>query len=696
MAGFGHRQMLNKTNEKADFKSVKKLFLYIKPYLPSIIIALVLAVFGAITTIVGPEKISDLMNIITNGLTTPNGVDMTKFVEIAVMLICLYLAGAIANYIQQFLMAGVTQKTSKRLRTDINKKINNLPLKYFDTTTRGDILSRVTNDVDTISQTFGSTIANLVNAITLFFGVLIMMFTVNWILALITIGTSILGFVLMSIILRKSQKYFQLRQQNLGEMNGHIEEIYTNHNVVKSYNAEDKSKEKFKGINKKLFTNNWKSQALSGLMPPIMNFAGNLSYATIFIVGVALILNGSTAITFGTIISFTIYARLFSQPLSTIAQSMNSLQQTAAASKRVFDLLDEEELIDESKKKAKIEENAVVGNVEFRNVRFGYVKDKTIINNFTANLKAGQKVAIVGPTASGKTSLSIEVAKRFKGEIVSADSMQIYKKMNIATAKPTEEEMAEVKHHLIGFVDMDDSYSVARYKRAALEAMDTISAEGKLPVIVGGTGFYVDTLLKNTEFLDYEKSDIREKLSERVEKEGIEVLYKELQGIDPVTAQRLHINDEKRIIRALELYYSTGKTITEQSENSHNVESEYDWCIIGLKANERQYLYDRINLRVDMMLEEGLIEEAEEFFDSDYSDTAKQAIGYKELKPYLDGAVCLEEAVEKLKMETRRYAKRQLTWFRRNPDIRWLDIDLLNKDELIDAACYIIKEHLGE
>ena len=346
MAGFGHRQMLNKTNEKADFKSVKKLFLYIKPYLPSIIIALVLAVIGAITTIVGPEKISDLMNIITNGLTTPNGVDMTKFVEIAVMLICLYLAGAVANYVQQFLMAGVTQKTSKRLRTDINKKINNLPLKYFDTTTRGDILSRVTNDVDTISQTFGSTIANLVNAITLFFGVLIMMFTVNWILALITIGTSILGFVLMSIILRKSQKYFQLRQQNLGEMNGHIEEIYTNHNVVKSYNAEDKSKEKFKGINKKLFTNNWKSQALSGLMPPIMNFAGNLSYATIFIVGVALILNGSTAITFGTIISFTIYARLFSQPLSTIAQSMNSLQQTAAASKRVFDLLDEEELIE--------------------------------------------------------------------------------------------------------------------------------------------------------------------------------------------------------------------------------------------------------------------------------------------------------------------------------------------------------------
>ncbi len=412
MAGFGPRLNLNQPKEKADFKSIKKLFLYVKPYLPAIITALILAVFGAITTIVGPEKIKDLMNFITDGLTKSSGVDMTKFTKVVITLICIYLVGAIANYLQQFLMAGVTQKTSKRLRTDINNKINNLPLKYFDTTTRGDILSRVTNDVDTISQTFGSTMSNLVNAITLFFGVVIMMFYVNWILALVTIGTSILGFVLMSIILTKSQKYFNLRQQNLGEMNGHIEEIYTNHNVVKSYNAEEKSKDKFNGINKKLYTNNWRSQALAGLMHPLMNFAGNLSYASIFIIGVALILNGSSAIDFGTIISFTIYARLFAQPLTTIAQSMGSIQQTAAASKRVFDLLDEKELIDESQKKSKIEENSVVGNVEFRNVRFGYVKDKTIINNFTANLKAGQKVAIVGPTGAGKTTI-VNLLMRF-------------------------------------------------------------------------------------------------------------------------------------------------------------------------------------------------------------------------------------------------------------------------------------------
>ena len=414
MAGFGprHHQMANNPNEKPDLKSIKKLFLYVRQYLPSIVIALIMAAFGAIATIVGPNKISDLMDIITKGVTTIKGVDMSQFVHIATTLICIYCSGAVANYLQQFLMSGMTQKTSKSLRTDINKKINNLPLKYFDTTTRGDILSRVTNDIDIISQTFGSTMANLVNAITLFVGVLIMMFVVNWVLALVTILTSVLGFVLMSVILKRSQKYFNMRQQNLGEMNGHIEEIYSNHNIVKSYNAENLAKEKFGIINKKLYGNNWKSQALSGCMHPIMHFAGNLSYAAIFIVGVALILGGSGAITFGTIISFTIYARLFSQPLTTIAQSMNSIQQTSAASKRVFDLLDQEELIDESQKTAKIDETKVVGNVEFRNVRFGYVEDKTIINNFTANLKAGQKVAIVGPTGAGKTTI-VNLLMRF-------------------------------------------------------------------------------------------------------------------------------------------------------------------------------------------------------------------------------------------------------------------------------------------
>lgn len=406
------RNHLTANIEKTDTKSVKKLFAYIKPYLPSIIIALILAVIAAITTIIGPDKISDLIGFIRNGIMLPAGVDMTEFVKLAIILLSIYLIGAVANYIQQFLMAGVTQKTAKRLRTDIGKKINNLPLKYFDTTTRGDILSRVTNDVDIISQTFSSTISNLVNAITLFLGVIIMMFVVNWILALVTIGTSILGFALMFLILKSSQKYFNLRQQNLGEMNGHIEEIYTNHNVVKSYNAEKHAKEQFNNLNKKLYNNNWKSQALSGLMHPIMGFAGNLSYVAIFVVGVALSISGSSFVSLETIIEFTIYARLFTQPLTTIAQSMTSIQQTAAASKRVFNILDQEELTNESNKTAKIEENNVVGNVEFRNVRFAYEKDNTIIKNFTACLKAGQKVAIVGPTGAGKTTI-VNLLMRF-------------------------------------------------------------------------------------------------------------------------------------------------------------------------------------------------------------------------------------------------------------------------------------------
>ncbi len=305
-------------------------------------------------------------------------------------------------------------------------------------------------------------------------------------------------------------------------------------------------------------------------------------------------------------------------------------------------------------------------------------------------------VVIVGPTASGKTSLAIDIAKKHNGEIVSADSMQIYKKMNIATAKPTADELSQAKHHLISIIDTDEEFSVAMYKDRAVEIIKDILSRGKLPVVAGGTGLYIDTLINNTTFLDYEKTDIREKLEAEAEEKGIDSLYNKLSEIDPEAHSRLHINDRKRIIRALEVYYSTGKTISEQDELSHINESEFDWCIIGLNAENRQFLYDRINLRVDMMLEEGLIEEAEEFFSSDISKTAKQAIGYKELKPYIDGLVSLNEATEKLKMETRRYAKRQLTWFRRNEKINWINIDCLGDDTLISKAAEIIDKHLGE
>lgn len=372
---------------------------------------------AAITSIIGPNKINDLMNVIESGIQSIDGISMPNFLKICYFLISIYILGAIVNYCQQFIMADVTQKTSKRLRSDINKKINQLPLSYFDTTTRGDILSRITNDVDTISQTLSSTIANLVNAITLFIGVIIMMFVVNWELALVTIASSIIGFILVFFILTFSQKYFNKRQKNLGDMNGHIEEIYSNHHVVKSYNGESKAIEQFDVINKELYRNNYKSQFLSGLMQPIMNFSGNLSYASIFIVGVFLILNGNSNVGFGTIISFTIYARLFSQPLSTFAQSLTSIQQASAASRRVFEMLEAPNLEDESKKNKKLEE--VKGDVEFKNVQFGYHKDNLIIKNFSIELKRGQKVAIVGPTGAGKTTI-VNLLMRFY-EVTSGD-----------------------------------------------------------------------------------------------------------------------------------------------------------------------------------------------------------------------------------------------------------------------------------
>ena len=300
---------------------------------------------------------------------------------------------------------------------------------------------------------------------------------------------------------------------------------------------------------------------------------------------------------------------------------------------------------------------------------------------------------IVGPTASGKTSLSIETAKILNGEIVSADSMQIYEHMDIATAKPTQEEMQGIAHHLIGFVPMGESFSVAEYKDRAIAAIDDIHNRGKLPIVVGGTGFYIDTLINNTEFLDYEKNDIREKLEERAKNEGIECLFDELKDIDAETASKLHHNDTKRIIRALEVYYSTGKTMTEQRKLSHLNESRYNWVVIGLTAEDRQFLYDRINKRVDLMVEQGLIDEAKCFFSNEVSKTAAQAIGYKELKPYLDGLISLDEALEKLKMETRRYAKRQLTWFRRNGSINWFNIDVTEKDELIRRTVTTINEY---
>ncbi len=414
-----------------DFKgSMGKLIKFSKPYYKLILLSLVLAIISSVLTIIGPDNIKELTNEILKGLMS--GINFTKVRNITIFLVSIYLISAIFNYSQGFIMAIVTNKFSKKLRNEIALKINKLPLRYFDNNTYGDILSRVTNDVDTISQTMNNSVASLVGAITLFIGVSTMMFITNWQMALTGIIATLLGFILMIIILSKSQKYFNAQQNELGKLNGHIEEIYSGHDVVKVYNGTYDANKKFDDINDKLFDSSKKSQFLSGLMQPIMAFIGNFGYVAICIVGALLVIDNK--ITIGTIVAFMIYVRIFTNPLVTIAQAATQLQSTAAASERVFNFLAEEEMTKEETK-VELKKKDVKGNVVFENVKFGYNKDKVIIKDFNANIKAGEKIAIVGPTGAGKTTLVNLLMKFYKidsGDIkIDGISINLLKRENI-------------------------------------------------------------------------------------------------------------------------------------------------------------------------------------------------------------------------------------------------------------------------
>ncbi|MGE7674148.1 ABC transporter ATP-binding protein [Lysinibacillus sp. NPDC094403] len=417
--GPGH--MMAPGEKPKNFKKpMGKLIAYCKPYLPAIIFAIVLAVVGTIFTIIGPNKLSEITDLIMDGMS--GEIDITAIGKIGLLLAILYGLSFVFNYIQAFIMATITQRVSKRLRTDISNKIDRLPLKYFDSTTYGDVLSRVTNDVDMIGQSLNQSIGSLVSAGVMFFGSLIMMFYINVTMALSAIAATFIGFVFMTFIISKSRKYFIRQQQDLGRINGHIEEIYSGHSVMKVYNGEKVAKQEFNEINESLFNSAWRAQFMSGMMMPLMIFIGNLGYVVVCVVGAALTVKGS--ITFGVIVSFMVYIRLFTQPLSQLAQAATSLQSTAAASERVFEFLQEEELKDESDKKVTLDAKDVNGNVEFKNVKFGYTKEKLIIKDFSAHIKAGQKVAIVGPTGAGKTTL-VNLLMRFyevdSGEIMIED-----------------------------------------------------------------------------------------------------------------------------------------------------------------------------------------------------------------------------------------------------------------------------------
>lgn len=404
--GPGNRKMGGGEKAKDFSGSLKKLFVYCGRYLPAIVFAMVLAVTGSILNLIGPGKVADMTNLMTEGLMT--GIDVEAVVEIAVLLAALYGMGWLFSLIQGMVMATVTQIVSKSLRTEISQKMNRLPLKYFDGTSTGNILSRVTNDVDTIGQTLNQSIGTLVTASAMLVGSLAMMFHTNWIMAVSAILAAFSGFGLMMLIISRSQKYFKQQQQELGTLNGHIEETYSGHNVVKAYNGEKAAKKEFHAMNQRLYNSAWKSQFMSGLMQPLMAFVGNLGYVVVCVVGAVLTLNGT--ISFSVIVAFMLYVRLFTQPLSQLAQAATSLQSAAAASERVFEFLGEEELSDESGKSVHLAE--VDGNVEFEHIRFGYNENKTIIHDFSASVKAGQKIAIVGPTGAGKTTM-VNLLMRF-------------------------------------------------------------------------------------------------------------------------------------------------------------------------------------------------------------------------------------------------------------------------------------------
>ncbi|MGF1391903.1 ABC transporter ATP-binding protein [Streptococcus infantarius] len=381
-----------------------------KPYIRGFQLPFLLAVIGAIVsatiTVIGPDKLKEITNTITKGLTPTAtgmipGIDLDKVGKIALTLAILYVISAVVGYIQSFTVATIVQRFSQRLRKAIQTKINKVPLSYFDSHSQGDTLSRVTNDVDLLGQSLNQSLGTLVTSTMLLIGSIFMMFHSNVSMALTAIGSVLIGFVLVMVIMGSSQPLFKRQQNNLAAINGYVEEIYSGHNVVTSYNAAGETSEAFKKLNTNLYKSMWQSQFLSGIMMPLMIFVGNFGYVMVCVVGAVKVINGD--ITMGDVVAFMTYVRIFSQPLSQIAQAFTQMQSATAAMSRVFEFLEEEEMEDESHKERQLSD--VKGEVTFDNLFFGYSKDKTIIHDFSAVAKPGQKVAIVGPTGAGKTTI---------------------------------------------------------------------------------------------------------------------------------------------------------------------------------------------------------------------------------------------------------------------------------------------------
>lgn len=392
---------------KVDLKaSWKKIFLFVRKYWAAIIIALVASAGGTILNLLGPDKLSDITNLVTKGIRT--GIDLKAVARLGFILVAFYAGGFALTALQNLIMASVTQGIAKDMRSGLGHKINVMPLSYFNTVSTGDVLSRVTNDVDTVSQSFTQSIGPMVSGLTLFIGSAVMMLKTNLIMTAAAVAATLIGFGLMKLITGHSQKYFISQQRDLGAINGHVEEVYTGHMIVKAYNGEEAETKKFDRLNEDLRNSAFKAQGLSGLMMPLMQFVGNFGYVVVCVTGAVLALKGR--ITVGVIVAFMLYVRYFTQPLAQIAQAMQSLQSAAAAGDRVFEFLDARELPDESGKHAVVPSKAT--EVEFDHVRFGYDPSKVIIHDFSMKAEPGQKIAIVGPTGAGKSTL-INLLMRF-------------------------------------------------------------------------------------------------------------------------------------------------------------------------------------------------------------------------------------------------------------------------------------------
>ena len=383
--------------------AIKRLFRELKSLRVLVIVGVTFAVIGSILTIIAPKRLSDLTDEITKGLMPNTEINFDAVWGVAIFMAVLYGAAALLELGEGLIMSHVSNVFARDLRERISKKINRLPLKYFDANQTGDILSRVTNDVDTVSMGLSNSLSTIISELALMLGVVVMMFITNWTMALVAVGASVVGFIGMGVILKQSQKYFDMRQRELGKLNAHIEEVYSGLNIVKAYNGKAESDKKFDHLNKQVYIANQRSQFLSGIMHPIMFFIGNFGYVAVCVTGALLTVN--QVITFGVIVAFISYVRLFTSPLSRIAQSVSSLQSAAAAGERVFEFIDEEEMPAQDKLTRHINKDAVRGDIEFEHVKFGYSDDKTIIKDFSTKAKAGQKIAIVGPTGAGKTTM---------------------------------------------------------------------------------------------------------------------------------------------------------------------------------------------------------------------------------------------------------------------------------------------------